>query len=67
MLVLSRKAGRRICIDDSIQISVLEVRGGKVRLGLVAPLQVEILRKKISRRIEADAACPYDKPANEKN
>ena len=67
MLVLSRKAGQRICIGGSIQISVLEVRRGKVRLGFVAPLQVEILREEISRRIEAEAACPYDKPATEKS
>jgi len=65
MLVLSRKSGQRICIGDSIQISVLEVRGGKVRLGFEAPLQVEILREEVARRVEDEAVGICDRATAE--
>jgi len=45
MLVLNRKVGERIIIADSIVVTVLEVRGNRVRLGLVAPQGVDIRRE----------------------
>ncbi len=44
MLVLSRKSGEFICIGDTIKISVLEVRGNRVRLGITAPRGVAVHR-----------------------
>ncbi len=44
MLVLSRKNGEEIVIDDCIRVKVLEVRGQRVRLGIVAPEFVSIFR-----------------------
>lgn len=52
MLVLSRKAGQKIYIGGGIELVVLEVRGGQVRLGFEAPPEVPIHRTEISRRIE---------------
>jgi len=49
MLVLNRKVGERIIIADSIVVTVLEVRGNRVRLGLVAPQGVDIRREEVSR------------------
>ena len=45
MLVLRRKVGERIIIGDSIEVTVLRVRGGKVRLGFTAPLTVHVVRE----------------------
>ena len=47
MLVLSRKLGETVVIDSSIQIVVVGVSGGKVRLGIEAPGHVGILRKEL--------------------
>jgi carbon storage regulator len=47
MLVLTRKAGERIVIDDNIIVEVLEVQGNRVRLGIQAPQGVPILRQEL--------------------
>ena len=44
MLVLSRKVGDRIRIGDNIEITVSEIRGNVIRLGITAPADVRILR-----------------------
>lgn len=48
MLVLSHKIGERIVIEPGIEIAVVEVRGGKVRLGIQAPESVRIFREEIA-------------------
>ena len=50
MLVLSRKKGDSIVIDGHIRLSVIDVRGNQVRLGVVAPENVRV------RRGELDSA-----------
>ena len=52
MLVLRRKTGERILIDGRIEVTVLRVRGGKVRLGVAAPRSVRVLRQEVLRREE---------------
>lgn len=47
MLVLSRKIGESIQIAGGIRVTVTEVRGGRVRLSIEAPLDVRVLRKEI--------------------
>jgi carbon storage regulator len=44
MLVLSRKVGEGIMIGDDVEIRVLEMRGGQVRLGIKAPKNVRVDR-----------------------
>jgi carbon storage regulator len=51
MLVLNRKVGERIVIADSIVVTVLEVRGNRVRLGLVAPQGVDIRREEVMHKL----------------
>jgi carbon storage regulator len=51
MLVLSRKLGERICIADNIEVTIVEIKHGKVRLGIVAPSEVAVHRKEIYDRI----------------
>lgn len=47
MLVLSRKAGESISIDHEIKVTVLSVRGSRVRIGLEAPDDVDIVRSEL--------------------
>ena len=47
MLVLSRKIGERIIINDTITVEVLQVVGNRVRLGITAPDGVPIMREEL--------------------
>ena len=53
MLVLTRKLGERLVIAESIEITVVQIRGNKVRLGVTAPDQVSIRRLEVENRIKA--------------
>lgn len=61
MLVLSRKKNESIVINDNITITVVDIRGDKVRLGVEAPKEVPVHRKEvfdaIRRNDEAEAAA----------
>jgi carbon storage regulator len=50
MLVLTRKEGEQIVVGDNIRITVLSIRGNRVRLGLLAPPDVSILRQELEPR-----------------
>jgi len=53
MLILTRKKGEAITIGDNIQIQVLNVKGGQVRIGIDAPRDVSVNREeRIEQRIE---------------
>ncbi|MBM81906.1 MAG: carbon storage regulator [Planctomycetaceae bacterium] len=56
MLVLSRKRNESIVIDDNILITVVDVRGDKVRLGIQAPREVPIHRSEVHAAIQAEQA-----------
>jgi carbon storage regulator len=47
MLVLSRKSGQRVWIGGSIYVEVLDVGGGRVKLGFSAPPNMDIRREEI--------------------
>lgn len=49
MLVLSRKLNQEIHIGENIVVRVLEIRGNQVRLGIVAPPEVPVLREEIRK------------------
>ncbi len=53
MLVLSRKLGESIVIGDGITVTIVEVKGERVRLGVTAPAEVSIHREELQRKIEA--------------
>lgn len=57
MLVLTRKTGQSIVIDGGIEITVLEVRGEQVRLGIAAPREIKVNRKELLAQMEAAAAA----------
>ena len=47
MLVLMREVGERLMVGDNIVITVLELRGDKVRIGIEAPKEVEVDREEV--------------------
>lgn len=51
MLILTRKIGESLIIGDQIRITVLEVRGRQVRLGVQAPGDVVVLREELVQRL----------------
>ena len=51
MLVLSRKEGEQIVLDEDIVVEVIHIKGQSVRLGINAPPAKRILRKEIARRL----------------
>ena len=56
MLVLSRKVGEKIVIpQQNITLTVLEVRGDRIRLGITAPADVAVHRQEIWQKIQQSA------------
>lgn len=55
MLVLSRKTDEEICIGPDVVVRVVEVRGDKVRLGVVAPAKVAVHRREVADRVHSEA------------
>ena len=47
MLVITRKSGERICLGDDVTITVLDIAGSSVRLGIEAPAEVPVFRYEI--------------------
>ncbi len=59
MLVLSRKKNESIVINDNITVTVVEIRGDKVRLGIVAPKDVPVHRQEVYDAIHGkEGAAP---------
>ena len=56
MLVLSRKKDEQIMINDLVTITIVEVRGDVVRIGIDAPREVEVHRKEIYDAIKKERA-----------
>lgn len=54
MLVLSRQRDETIMIGDNIQITVVDIRGDKVRLGIVAPIEIPVHRKEVYDAIQRE-------------
>jgi carbon storage regulator len=54
MLVLTRKVGEEIYIGDHICVKVMEVSGGKVRLGIDAPISLRIYREEVLAKVKSE-------------
>ena len=54
MLVLNRKPGESIIVGDNIEIKILEIRDGKIKIGIEAPKDVGILRKEVYDEVIAE-------------
>ena len=65
MLVLSRKRDERIVINDNVVITVVEIRGDKVRLGIEAPVEMSVHRQEVydALRRERPDSSPKSPPS----
>jgi len=54
MLVLSRQRDETIMIGDEIEITIVDIRGDKVRLGITAPARIAVHRKEVYEAIRAE-------------
>lgn len=54
MLVLSRQRDQTIMIGDDVEITVVDIRGDKVRLGITAPSKIPVHRKEVYEAIKRE-------------
>ncbi|MCI6499447.1 MAG: carbon storage regulator CsrA [Lachnospiraceae bacterium] len=54
MLALSRKKDEAIIIDNDIEVTVIEIKGDQVKIGITAPKSVPIYRKEVYLQIKQD-------------
>lgn len=54
MLVLSRQKDESIMIGDDVEVTIVDVRGDKVRLGITAPKEVPVHRKEVYEAIQRE-------------
>lgn len=54
MLVLSRQKNQKIVIGRDVEITIVEIRGEKVRLGIVAPNDVPVHRQEVAEAINRE-------------
>ncbi|MCH2264373.1 MAG: carbon storage regulator CsrA [SAR86 cluster bacterium] len=60
MLVLSRRVDESLLIDKDIKITVLDIKGGQVRLGITAPESIKIHREEVFNRIQEESSEEED-------
>jgi len=54
MLILTRKQGESVAIGDDIQVTVVEIQGKQVKLGVKAPREVAVHRQEIYEKIQQE-------------
>ncbi len=57
MLYLTRKIGESIIINDDIEITVVDVRGKSIKLGMTFPSDASVYRREVYERIQAEKAA----------
>jgi carbon storage regulator len=66
MLVLSRQRDETIMIGDDVEITVVDIRGEKVRLGISAPAHVPVHRKEVYEAIKRENAATAEADGKQK-
>lgn len=69
MLALTRKKGESLIINNNIEITILEIRGDQIKIGIAAPKDVPIYRKEVYLQIQEEnkAAISIDNTEMLKN
>jgi carbon storage regulator len=63
MLVLSRQRDESIVIGDNVVVTIVDIRGDKVRLGIEAPGEVTVHRQEVYEAIQRENRKPAPRPA----
>lgn len=64
MLILSRKKDESIIIDGNIEIKIVEIEDGKVKIGIEAPKDIDIMRKELYKRIQEENEAAVNNNTN---
>ena len=62
MLILTRRVGETLMVGEEVTVTVLDVKGNQVRIGINAPREVAVHREEIYERIKAEEG--QDSPGN---
>ncbi|UJF25413.1 carbon storage regulator CsrA [Suttonella sp. R2A3] len=54
MLILTRRIGESIIIEDDIKVTVIAVKGNQIRLGITAPEEVSVHREEVYKRLQEE-------------
>ena len=54
MLALTRKKGESLVVNNNIEITVLEIRGDQIKIGISAPKNVPVYRKEVSLQLQKE-------------
>ena len=65
MLVLSRQKDESIMVGDNVEITIVDVRGDKVRLGITAPKEIPVHRREVYEAIKREKNGKTEKQAVE--
>ena len=65
MLVLSRRRDESIMIGEEITITIVDIRGDKVRLGIDAPPSISVHREEVYQAIQNEDAAMLDKASSQ--
>lgn len=60
MLALTRKKGESLVINNNIEITILEVRGDQIKVGIEAPREVPVYRKEVYLQIQEENKAVMD-------
>ena len=66
MLVLSRQRDETIMIGDDVEITVVDIRGDKVRIGINAPRHIQVHRKEVYEAIKREKQQAADQEAQDR-
>jgi carbon storage regulator len=61
MFVLSRQKDESIMIGDDVEVIIIDIRGDKVRLGIISPKEIPIHRKEIYDALQREKLTPENK------
>ena len=64
MLILTRRVGDTLMIDDDVTVTVLGVKGNQVRIGVNAPKEVSVHREEIYQKIQQEKDVDHDNKGN---
>lgn len=63
MLILARRIGESIMIGDQVEISVVDIKGDQVKLGIKAPTQVKVYRREVYAAIQEENRAAAQAPS----